>query len=232
MNSWWKALIVVTAATMSMNAAHADETGLVFEPVNPCILVRTVASPLGMMHPNEVRAFLARGAADLSTQGGASGGCGIPPTAQALAVVFRVGNPVAAGQMKAWPTDQSEPPTTLLQYAPPEAAGITMPAIVPLCAASCAGDFNVKTLLGAAQVRVDVVGFFAAGAAGPQGPQGPAGPAGPQGPQGPKGPQGIQGPQGPQGPQGLPGQAGAACTRQLFYLTPNAFSAPQAAQTS
>jgi hypothetical protein len=95
-------------------------------------------------------------------------GCGIPAAAQALAVVLRVANPAGAGQLKAWATEQPEPPTVLLEFAPPGAVGLTLPAIVPLCAGSCTGDFDVKTIKQGAQVRVDVVGFFAVGAAGLQ----------------------------------------------------------------
>lgn len=207
--------VVATVALLSIGAvAQADEgPGLVFQPVTPCVLVRTVASPLGAMHANEVRAFLARGVVDLSAQGGATGGCGIPAAAQALTVMLRVANPAGAGQLKAWASDQPEPLTVMLEYAPPGAVGLTLPAIVPLCAASCAADFDVKTIKQGAQVRVDVVGFFAVG---PTGPPGPPGPPGPIGPKGPQGPQGLTGPQGPQGIQGL---QGPACALRKYYLT-------------
>jgi hypothetical protein len=217
--------IAVGAALVSVATARADNGGLGFVPVSPCILVQTVASSAGAMHANEVRAFLARGAVDLSGQGGPAGGCGIPAEAQALAVTLRVARPGGIGQLKVWAADQPEPVTVQMEYAPPGAVGLTLPAIVPLCETSCRGDFSAKTLKQGAQLRVDVVGFFAVGPGGPPGPQGPQGPSGPQGspgltgPQGPQGIQGIQGATGAQGPAGARGPGGGLFTGRINKVT-------------
>lgn len=225
----WIAILAVIAVGTSVGAvAQGDEgPGLVFHSVTPCVLLRTVAAPLGAMHADEVRTFLARGAASLSSQGGSAGGCGIPAEAQALAVTLRIAKPDGPGQLKVWASDQPEPGTALMDYAPPGTVGQTLPAIVPLCSESCTGDFAVKTLKKGAQVRVDVVGFFAVGAEGPTGPAGPIGPQGPQGAVGPVGPQGLQGFPGVQGIQGAQGIQGPACSLRKYYLTKGFFTGGQ-----
>jgi Collagen triple helix repeat (20 copies) len=200
--------------------ARADvPPGLVYTPVPPCVLVRTAGSPAGKMAADETREFLARGATNLSAQGGAASGCGIPDEAAVLSLSLRVANAAGAGQLKVWASDQAEPPTVLVDYAS-GGTGISIPATVELCSASCAADFEIKTVTSGAQVRVDVVGYFAPGATGAQGPPGLPGTTGPQGPagspglpgspglQGPPGPMGPVGPQGPQGPQGVSAPGG------------------------
>jgi hypothetical protein len=188
--------------------ARADvPPGLVYTPVPPCVLVRTVGSAAGKMAADETREFLARGATNLSAQGGTPSGCGIPDDAAVLSLSLRVANAAGAGQLKAWASDQPEPPTILVDYSS-EGTGISVPATVELCSASCAADFEIKTVKSGAQVRVDVVGYFAPGATGATGAQGPPGLPGTTGPQGPPGSPGLQGPPGPMGPVGPQGPQG------------------------
>lgn len=192
------ALALVAAAFIQglVGQAVAAETapvrGLVYVPLEPCALVRTVASARGKMSADEVRSFRARGAADLSEQGGPSGGCGIPDNAEVLALSLRVATPEGKGQVKLWSGDHPEPANALVDFARPET--VTTPGFVTLCATRpCTSDFVAKTPGSGAQLRVDVLGYFAAGAGGPPGPPGPPGPAGPQGPPGAQGSEGQAG---------------------------------------
>jgi hypothetical protein len=185
-------------------AADSDLTeGLVYVALEPCTLVRTAGSRAGKMAADEVRAFLARGAVDLSEQGGARGGCGILAQAEVVAVSLRVAAAAGKGRISLWPSDQAPPPGPVVDYT--SSSALTMPTLLALCAEpGCTSDFLAMTAKAAAHLRVDVLGYFVAGAAGPPGPPGPAGSPGQQGPQGSPGPPGVQ------GPQGLQGKPGAA----------------------
>lgn len=232
--------LLALVLTTSMPARSDVPAGLVYVPLSPCTLVRTAGSPLGAMRSDETRAFLARGATNLSAQGGAVGGCGIPADAQVLSVTQRVANASASGQLKAWPGDASEPGSAVVDFSR-GAPAVSVASLMQLCSApSCVSDFLLKTVHGGAQLRVDVVGYFVRGPGGSAGPAGPAGPQGAPGPQGPEGPRGLQGLPGLQGAAGsscsaAPGAAGGvliscadgtsatlavAAARRRFYLTP------------
>lgn len=207
-------------------AATGTVPGLVYFPIDACILVRTADSSAGKMQAGETRGFLARGAG-LAAQGGPAAGCGVPPEAQAIVVSLRLAAAAGPGQLKLWPAPEPEPQTLIAEYSP--AGSLVIPSILELCGEEeCGNDFLVKTTLAATHVRMDVVGYFAPGPGGEPGPQGPAGAAGPQGPVGPVGPQGVQGPPGLQGPEGPVGPAGAACTPKRFYLTQTTHSGSEA----
>lgn len=192
--------------------------GLVLVPVAPCVLARTAGSVEGVLRPDTTRMFLARGQVDLSAQGGAPGGCGIPGEAQALALTVRIEKTGGRVQLKAFPAGSEEPAAGSLDYGRQPA---TLPATVELCTNDCGADFALKAIGRKAQVQVDVLGYFVSEAAGgadtqgpkgdkgDPGPQGETGLQGPQGPQGETGPQGLQGPQGDRGPIGPIGPAGA-----------------------
>lgn len=203
--------------------------GLVYVPIDSCILVRTVNSTAGKMQAGETRAFLVRGVG-LEAQGGPAAGCGVPPAARAIVVSLRLAAAAGKGQLKLWPAPEPEPPTLIAEYSP--AGSLVIPALLELCSQpECGRDFLVKTALAATHVRIDVVGYFAPGPGGepgPQGPEGSAGLPGSPGPVGPAGPQGVQGPLGPQGPEGQAGAAGAACARRRFYLTQTTHDGSQA----
>src|SRR5512135_3041821 len=99
-------LAVWLSALLIGGVALADEIpGLVYTPVAPCILVRTAGSPLGRMLNDETRGYLVRGATNLSPQGGAAAGCGIPDDAAVVSVSLRVANPSGVGQLKVWAGD-------------------------------------------------------------------------------------------------------------------------------
>jgi Collagen triple helix repeat (20 copies) len=196
------------AATPQASPESAAGAALVYIPVAACTVASTAASDAGKLMANEARGFLVRGpATDLAAQGGSATGCGIPADAQAVALSFRAVLAEKAGQLRGWATDETEPPTALLDYRPGAATNGT--ALVNLCSAPvCPSDFTLRAVAGGVQVRTVVSGYFVPGPAGPQGPQGPAGPRGPQGIAGQAGATGAAGPTGPAGPTGATGSAG------------------------
>jgi hypothetical protein len=103
--------VVTIAASLLLpfaSWARADvPPGLVYTPVPPCVLVRTAGSPAGKMAADETREFLARGATDLSAQGGTTSGCGVPDDAAVLSLSLRIANAEGAGQLKAWAIKRS-----------------------------------------------------------------------------------------------------------------------------
>ena len=214
----------------AMAAGAATGEGLVYVPSRPCVLARTASSVGGRMAADEVRPFLARGAVDLSPQGGSRTGCGVPAGARALLVSARVLNADGPGQLKLWAADQAETPTGAADFG---LQPTTLAQVVPLCdGGDCGIDFVAKTLRSGAQLRIEVVGHFVSeqvttgpagsqgptGEPGPAGPPGPLGPAGPVGPPGPSGPQGSAGPPGPKGEDGETGPAGE-CAPRRYFLT-------------
>ena len=180
-------LLAISASVARAPASAAAPHGLIYVPVDPCVLVRTAGSPQGKMGANETRALLARGAVSLAAQGGSAAGCGISEEAAVLAVTLRVANAAGIGQLKVWPADEPEPGSVLLDY---RAGGpsLSSSVLIELCDAEpCVADFHAKTVTSGAHLRIDALGYFIAG---PEAAQGAPGPPGPQGAQGPEGPAG------------------------------------------
>src|SRR5262249_24612855 len=198
--------------------------------VSPCRVVDTRLAvtepgvPIGApLLPDQARGFPLRDT-NLSSQGGAEVGCGIPPEAKVAMLSFVAVNPAGVGDLTAWAYPLAPAAGTIVSFGAfkglPAFANATA---VPVCDTTtdpCPYDFEVMATTSSTHMVVDVVGYFAAaplatsGPAGPPGPPGPigetgaTGPAGPEGPAGPTGATGPQGPVGPQGPKGLTGPAG------------------------
>jgi hypothetical protein len=189
-------------------AAAEASRGLAYTPLDPCTLVRT-GGAVPALAAGATRDFLARG--NLERQGGSGLGCGVPATARALAVTLRVTGRKGTGSLHFGPFGDEAPLASLVDFEGQRS--VTVPALLELCpGAGCAAHFRVQAERAGAQLRVDVLGFFAPTepATGPQGEPGPTGPAGSPGPQGPHGPSGQQGPAGPPGLPGPPGPQGLA----------------------
>lgn len=121
-----------------------------FVQVTPCRVFDTRVA--GGLMVNTTRTFTAI-AANLSTQGGLSTGCGVP--ANAKSVMLTVGAiGTTKGHVRAWATGTAEPLASILNYG----AGQTIAnqTIVPL---SGAGQLNISSH-GSAQVFADVTGYY------------------------------------------------------------------------
>ena len=149
--------------------------------------------------------------ADLASQGGAIGGCGVPAEARVLAVVVRA---VTRGKGTVTLVPAGRPnasPPTLEYGAATIATGL---ALLELCHDSaCPADFEVRATGAATHLVVSVVGYFAPLelAAGPKGDPGAPGPSGAPGPPGP------EGPAGPPGPTGAPGASEVLCPQGTAF---------------
>ena len=195
-------------------------SGLMYFPLPRCHVLRTWASTEGMMDAGETRDFIVRGeTTDLSDQGGSASGCGVPVSAEALAVNFRVSDHGSyTGQLRVWAHGQSAG-YPLIHYTADSGMIYDNATVLDLClAAACTSDFRVWTRKAAAHVSMDILGYFAPGPGGPAGPPGPPGPPGPDGPAGAVGPEGPTGPAGPEGPAGPPGPPGTGLDEGYLLL--------------
>lgn len=187
------------------SASAVGTTGLVYVPITPCRIVDTRVTG-GPFAAKETRAYLANGAA---SQGGNA--CtvfsGTIPSALSLNVTVdatSLGTPGQSGYLALLPQNGSG--TSWMNFVGGQIVANAGVASID----STDGSFSIKAQ-NAANVVVDVFGYFVAGpggATGATGAQGNTGPAGTTGATGPTGPFGATGSTGPTGPTGLTGPAG------------------------
>ncbi len=129
-----------------------------FVPVEPCRFADTRNSggrtPLAA---GETRSFAVTGSA-LSGQGGLSD-CEVPANAAAVEVSITAAAPTGSGFLRAWPSNNPEPPAAALNYA--GGRGITNTATVALSRGT-ANQLSVRNLGGSTHVVLDVQGYFTA----------------------------------------------------------------------
>jgi hypothetical protein len=173
-------VLFALAAAIVLGAAAAPAQvlapNLLYTSVQPCRVFDTRFATNGtngrLVH-NVTQTFNVVGnTADpyFSGQGGHSGGCGIPgfttaPTPQVQAVVlnFVAVNAAAAGDLVAWPTDQAQPNSSVLNYASAAAlAGLNIAngIVIPVRQNSQGGDISLKAQVADTDVLADVVGYF------------------------------------------------------------------------
>ncbi len=249
---WWNSVLVVAVSAGILGAPVGAELGssaadLVFTPLTPCRIIdtRVVGGPIV---PGLPRDFMVGGTQGFEAQGGHAGGCGIPDAATAAMLNFIAVDATGPGDLRAWPFGQPVPLASIINYAAVAGLNLANGAVVPLCdpataPGGCPFDVSVQADSSAADLVVDVMGFFQstpAGLAGPPGPEGPPGATGPVGPQGPPGaagalgPQGLPGATGPVGAQGPPGATGppgpqgppGPTVRTFAVCSPNTRSCP------
>ena len=194
---------VLLASFSSDMLAAVNTAGLVYTPITPCRIVDTRVTG-GPFAARETRTFQTNGAA---TQGG--GACtvyaGTIPSALSLNVTVdatSLGDPSQSGFLNVLP--QTGTNTSWMNYV-----GGQIVANAGVASINQAdGSFSINTQ-NAANVVVDVFGYFAPGGAGATGATGSAGATGPAGATGATGPQGTTGPVGPIGATGATGDTGA-----------------------
>jgi len=167
-----------TGETLSSFIARtaAVSTDLVFTAVTPCRVIDTRQPGAGgKFAANETRSYVLGGATtDYSPQGGSAAGCGIPGLggvtlqenlAKALAINIIAVAPDGAGDMRAWPANQSAPLASVINYSNLAGLNIANGVIVPMCdeqsATPCAGgDISFKADVAGAFLVADVTGYF------------------------------------------------------------------------
>ncbi len=135
----------------------SDPAGTVFVPVTPCRVVDTRSS--SPVAAGGTRTFQVAGTG-LSAQGGASAGCGIPDEALAVEVSVTAPAPPGTGFLRAWPADSSAPNATMVNFS--SGQGTTNTGAVRLSSTPGSADLTVGAFGSAAQVIVDVQGYFVA----------------------------------------------------------------------
>jgi hypothetical protein len=146
---FWTPANDVGGVRFEFKVLSAAGSGLRFHVLSPCRVVdtRATAGPLGgpALAAASDRAFPVR-----ST-------CGIPATAQALAVNVTVVEPSAAGNLRLHPGGTAVPPTSTINYTAGQVRANS--AVVPLSAAGELAAFAGQAS-GSVHLIVDVSGYF------------------------------------------------------------------------
>ncbi len=146
--------------------APAATTGARFVALPPCRIVDTRAGSAGRLRHGAVRRYEVAGSSNaFGTQGGKSGGCGVPADATAVqASLSAVAPGGSGGFVRAWPAGQPEPTATALNYAGRQA--ITNTGALPLTVGGGSPGLDVKNQSGDIDLVVDVTGYFTTSGAG------------------------------------------------------------------
>src|SRR5580693_2119042 len=142
----WRASIFTALIGAAAAQAQVLSTNLVYTSVQPCRVFDTRGGG-GPILPGagNARTFniVGNNSPDFTGQGGHAGGCSIPgyytpnggqPISQAQAVVINLiaVTPQGAGDLRAWPSDQTKPAASVLNYAPEQGLNIANAVVIPL----------------------------------------------------------------------------------------------------
>jgi|SRR5579864_3983347 len=188
-------LLVLQLLGIGAAGAQVLVPNLIYTSVVPCRIIDTRNSVNGKLQPNQVQTFNIVGntaGTYFTNQGGTSGGCAVPgfvtlgetpirrsaPAAavpdattqsaaqvQAVVINLAVVNPAGNGFLNAWPTDHSQPATSLIDFY----AGITLANQVVLSLRQDLQGADISVLSAGSNSRTDlvgdVVGYFSSGSA-------------------------------------------------------------------
>jgi hypothetical protein len=164
----FRLLLLAVVALIAIPATATAQTvsgKLAFVAIQPCRLVDTRGG--APFAPSEARSFNVAGATGFPAQGGNSGGCAIPgysgsrPQVQAVALNVVAVSPQGPGHLVAWPTDQSEPLASVLNYSNLPGLNIANGLILPLAQDAVPGaDLRVRAAVSGTHVVIDAVGYF------------------------------------------------------------------------
>ncbi|MCU1496990.1 MAG: hypothetical protein JWM47_943 [Acidimicrobiales bacterium] len=141
-----------------------DPSGADYVPVAPCRVVDTRVGG-GAMAGGGERSFTVTGTGDeIATQGGKSGGCGIPAGAVAVEASITAVAPTATGFARAWPHGGSVPTATFLNFTKGQA--ITNTGSVSLATTGTQHHLSLFNSGGTTHYVIDVQGYFTTAAAG------------------------------------------------------------------
>jgi hypothetical protein len=147
-----------TAAPLAAPAPTGPRVHSTYVPVTPCRLADTRVAG-GRIANGGARSFVVRATAAAS-QGGQSG-CRFSTRASAVEATITVVGASANGILKAYPSNQSEPKATLLNFGTAFNASAT--GAVPICTAvACPSgrDLTVRVHGSAVHVVIDVSGYY------------------------------------------------------------------------
>jgi Chaperone of endosialidase len=167
-------LLSVHLATLALAgsalSAQVLAPNLVYTSIQPCRLFDTRVAG-GALVANTVRHLNAVGVSapgSLASQGGNSNGCPIPgfdsvPEAQVQAIVINLAviTPAGTGVLQAWPTDQSKPNASVLNFTSAEVV-LANSVVLPVRQDSQGNDIILESNVGT-QALGDVVGYYTVG---------------------------------------------------------------------
>lgn len=164
----------VAAVLSSVAMACATQSiaqNLTFNAIAPCRIFDT-RNAGGMLAANTNREVNVVGLTDYAGQGGFAGDCHIPgfaapgvPHVQAIMINFIAVSSTGAGDLRAWPTDQSMPIASILNYASSAAnQGLNLAngIILPVRQDEQGNDITIRADVSATHVVADVTGYFSA----------------------------------------------------------------------
>lgn len=137
-------------ATGAVGSGHDHS----YVPVTPCRVVDTNLSSGGNLRANVARSFAVSGNSGFPSQGGTSGGCGIPSYASAVSATISGTGTTGSGYLRAWASGYSEPNATSLLLQPNVAhfTGLTIPV--------SASGVTVKAINAKTRFVMDVTGYY------------------------------------------------------------------------
>ena len=147
-----------TAPAPDTKAVITSGLETTYVPVSPCRIVDGRLA-LGVIPANGNRSYEVRGTTGFVPQGGTSGGCGIPTYATAVTMSVSVVDPTGDGFLRGWPTGESIPNATMMNFNGGQSQTTTAP--LTLGAASESKDIRFKTFNSAAMLVIDVQGYYA-----------------------------------------------------------------------
>ena len=131
----------------------------VFVPITPCRIADTRIAG-GALGNGSTRAFYVRGTTGFNTQGGHTGGCGVPSSASGVTAnvtIPAVGS--GGGYMVGWPYGGTAPHTNFVTY--PTGQTITVNPTFALAAPGAEPSLAIKNFGHTAHVVMDITGYYA-----------------------------------------------------------------------
>ena len=168
-----KSVCFLVVSTCALGVAWGPITAQVLSPnllytsIQPCRLVDTRMAG-GALQPGVDRTFNVVGvgaAGSLNGQGGNPNGCPVPPFAdvpQVQAVVLNVVavSPSGAGDLRAWPTDQGIPGSSIINYS--QGVSVANAVVLPVRQDHQGSDITVLADVSGAHLVADILGYFTA----------------------------------------------------------------------
>jgi len=129
-----------------------------YTPIAPCRIADTRVKG-GALGAGVTRAFYVDGTGSVfGDQGGHASGCGIPSAATAIAATVTAVGATGNGFMKVYPAGTAAPAATFLNDT--KTFNISNSGSLTLCGSTCAADINVSNYGSAANVVIDVAGYY------------------------------------------------------------------------
>ncbi|MFT4228683.1 MAG: hypothetical protein QM602_00170, partial [Microbacterium sp.] len=147
------------AAIQAAEYAPARSESL-FVAITPCRMIDTRAG-VGVFGTrftaDAARSYTVTSSGLYPSQGGKSGGCGIPTSATAIAATVIAVNPTAKGAIRAWAYGGTAPTANVLNYGTTTASSGATIGITP----NSVAGLTIKNLDASTHVVIDVTGYYA-----------------------------------------------------------------------